>query len=437
MAAWASPEPLKMLFFATAVVLLLVLLNGVFSMSEMAIVSARRAKLQTDAERGHKGAAAALKLSEDPTRFLSAVQVGITLIGILAGAYGQATIAGELKLRIHTIAALADYSDQIATGVVVVLLTYFSLILGELVPKRLALIHAESIAGVVAGPLTVLSKAMSPFVSFLTGSTAGVLHLFRVRDRDGTAITKEEVETVLAEGTGAGVIEPQEQSMMQEVMRLGDTPVRIAMTPRTDVYWVSLDDEAAVLRDELRACPYSRVVIARGHDFDSPLGVVHKKDIADALLAGEELDLGRLAQEAIYIPETTSLLKALEQLKASQVHMAFVVDEFGGFEGVITLTDLIEMIAGDFPEAHDSQTASILRREDGSYLVDGKTELADLCEVLDEHFKTGSYQTAAGLVLEELGRFPQEGEVFRIGRYRVEVIDMDERRIDKLLFRAD
>jgi putative hemolysin len=426
-----------MLLFATAVVLLLVLLNGVFAMSEMAVVSARRAKLQTDADRGNKGAEAALRLADDPTRFLSAVQVGITLIGILAGAYGQATIAGELKTHIQAIAPLAAYSDQIATGLVVVLLTYFSLILGELVPKRLALIHAESIASVVAGPLTVLARAMSPFVTLLTYSTAAVLSVFRVRDRDGSAVTKEEVETVLAEGTGAGVIEPQEQSMMQEVMRLGDTPVRVAMTPRTDVYWVSLDDEEAVLRDELRACPYSRVVLARGHDFDSPLGVVHKKDVADALLDGAPLDLGALAREANYIPETTSLLKALEQLKASQVHMAFVVDEFGAFEGVITLTDLIEMIAGDFPEAHDSPGASILKREDGSFLVDGKTDLAELCMVLNEHFKTGAFQTAAGLVLDHLGRFPQEGETFQIGRYRVEIIDMDERRIDKLLFRAE
>jgi putative hemolysin len=436
-AAWASPEPLKMLLFATVVVLLLVLLNGVFAMSEMAVVSARRAKLQTDAERGHKGSAAALRLSEDPTRFLSAVQVGITLIGILAGAYGQATIAGELDTRIQTIGPLAPYSNQIATGVVVVLLTYFSLILGELVPKRLALIHAEAIASVVAGPLTVMAKAMSPFVTLLTVSTAGVLQIMGVRDRDGSAVTIEEVETVLAEGTGAGVIEPQEQSMMQEVLRLGDTPVRVAMTPRTDVYWVSLDDDIATLRDELRACPYSRVVLARGQDFDSPLGVVHKKDIADKLLAGEELDLGALAQEAIYIPETTSLLKAIEQLKFSKVHMAFVVDEFGGFEGVITLTDLIEMIAGDFPEAHDSPNASIVRREDGSFLVDGKTELAELCETLDEHFKTGSYQTAAGMVLDHIGRFPTEGESFQIGRYRVEIVDMDERRIDKLLFRNE
>jgi len=423
-----------MLLFATVVVLLMVLLNGVFTMSEMAIVSARRAKLQTDAERGDKGSAAALKLADDPTRFLSSVQVGITLIGILVGAYGQATIAGELGVRFKTIAPIAAYSDQISTGVVVVLLTYFSLILGELVPKRLALIHAESIARLVARPLTILAKGMGPFVTLLSFSTATVLQLFRVRDRDGTAITMEEVETVLAEGTGAGVIEPQEQSMMQEVMRLGDTPVRMAMTPRTDVYWVSLDDETKVLRDELRACPYSRVVLARGQDFDSPLGVVHKKDIADVLLDGAELNLGALAQEAIYIPETTSLLKALEQLKASKVHMAFVVDEFGGFEGVITLTDLIEMIAGDFPEAHDSPNASILKREDGSFLVDGKTELAELCHVLDEPFRTGAFQTAAGLALDHLGRFPEEGEHFYIGRYRVEIIDMDERRIDKLLF---
>jgi putative hemolysin len=423
-----------MLLFATAVVLLLVLLNGLFAMSEMAVVSARRAKLQNRAERGDRGAQAALRLSEDPTRFLSAVQVGITLIGILAGAYGQATIANELDHRLETIALIAPWSEQIATGLVVVGLTYVSLILGELVPKRLALIHPERIASVVAAPLSLMARAMGPFVTLLTMSTAGVLALMRVRDNDGSAVTQEEVETVLAEGAGAGVIEPQEQAMMHEVMRLGDRPVRVAMTPRTDIYWVALDDPEETLRSEIRACPYSRFVVANGQDFDDPLGVVHKRDVADALLSGEPLDLRKLTKAPVYIPETTSLLQAMEQLRASPLHVAFVVDEFGGLEGILTPTDLLEMIAGDFPEAHDTPGAAILRRDDGSYLVDGKTDLLELSDALDEPFDAGSFHTAAGLVLNHLGRLPEEGARLNIAGWTVEVIDMDGRRIDKLLF---
>ncbi|PZQ59817.1 MAG: hypothetical protein DI570_15350 [Phenylobacterium zucineum] len=411
------------------------LLNGVFAMSELAVVSSRRAKLQAKAERGNKGAAAALKLSEDPTRFLSAVQVGITLIGILAGAFGQATIASELDRRLEVYPAIAAYSEQISTGVVVVLLTYFSLILGELVPKRLALIHPESIAGVVAGPLSLLARMMGPFVTLLTFSTASVLALLRVRDRDGSSVTQEEVETVLAEGAGAGLIEPQEQAMMQEVMRLGDRPVRVAMTPRTDVYWVSLEDDEATLRDELRACPYSRIVVVSGQDFDSPLGVVHKRDIADTLLRGDTLDLRKLAKTPVYLPETTSLLQALEQLQKAPQHLAFVVDEFGGMEGVITPTDLLEMIAGDFNESHDTAVTSIVEREDGVFLVEGRTDVMELSDVLDATFEGGGFHTAAGLVLHYLGRLPQKGEVVTIDRFVVEVVQMDGRRIDKLIFR--
>ena len=223
--------------------------------------------------------------------------------------------------------------------------------------------------------------------------------------------------------------------MMQEVMRLGDRPVRVAMTPRKEIYWVSLDDPADLLRQEVRACPYSRFVVAKGDDFESPLGIVHKRDVADTLLADQPLDLGALAQAPLYIPETTSLLQALEQFKSSPTHMAFVVDEFGSLQGLLTPNDLLEMIAGDLPEEHDTTGSSIVRREDGSWLVDGRADLVELSDALGEHFVEGSFHTAAGLVLNELGRFPREGEVVRIGGFDVEVIDMDVRRIDKLLFR--
>jgi len=424
-----------MLLFASAVVLLLVVLNGLFAMSEMAVVSARRAKLQASAERGHAGARAALRLAEEPTRFLSSVQVGITLIGILAGAFGQATIAGELDARLETVPFIDVYSEEIATGIVVVVLTYVSLIVGELVPKRLALIHPEAIAMVVAAPLAGLARVLGPFVSFLTFSTAAVLRLMRVRDRDGSAVTQEELEAVLAEGTGAGVIEPQEEAMIHEVLRLGDRPVRVAMTPRVEVYWVSLDDTPTAIRDDIRACPYSRFVLVRGQDFSSPLGVVHKRDVADALLAGAPLDLEGMAAAPVYLPETSSMLQALEQFKTTRRHMAFVVDEFGSLEGVVTPTDLLEMIAGDLPEDHDTPGSAIVRREDGAFVVDGRVDVLELGDALDEAFEEGSFHTAAGLVLEQFGYLPAKGDTVRVGRFEVEVLKTDGRRLERLLFR--
>ncbi len=422
-----------MLLFAGAVVLLLVVLNGIFSMSELAVVSSKRPKLQSRAERGDKGAAEALKLANDPNRFLSAVQVGITLIGILAGAYGQATVAGELDKLINPIPWLARYSEAISTGIVVVVLTYLSLIVGELVPKRLAMLFPERIAGVVARPLHLLSVGLGPFVSLLTGSTSLVLKLMGIRDQRGEAITQEEVETTLAEGMGAGLIEPGEKQMMTEVMRLGDRTVRVAMTPRTEVYRVSID-EADVI-SQIRDCPYSRFVVVRGQDSEEPVGVAHKRDIADALMAGQPLDLQSIIQEPIYIPVTTSLLLALERFKESKLHMAFVINEYGGFEGVLTPTDLLEMIAGDLNEGHDDDRLMIVRREDGSFLVDGRADLVELGDAIGEDFETGSgYHTVAGLILYKLGRFPKEGEIVTLGRFKVEIVDMDERRIDKLLF---
>lgn len=425
-----------MMLLASAVVLLLLVLNGLFAMSELAVVSSRRAKLQARAERGDKGAAAALRLSENPTRFLAAVQVGITLIGILSGAYGQATIAGELDHMLERIPALHEYSEPIATAVVVVIITYLSLIVGELVPKRFAMVFPETIASVVARPLSLMAKLMGPFVTLLTASTVAVLRMLGIRDQRGEQITHEEVETVLAEGTSAGLIEPEEQAMIGEVLRLGDRQVRVAMTPRRDLYWISLADPPEQQMADIRACPYSRIVVTEGSDVEEPVGVIHKKDVLDALLDGKTPDIAALMATPIYLVETTSLLKALGLLKQTPLHMALVVDEFGALEGVVTPNDLLEMIAGDFDEAHDADTpGAIARREDGSFLVDGRADVDELAKALNADFaETSNFHTAAGLVLHEIGRLPTEGDVFEIGGYRVEVIDMDDRRIDKLLF---
>lgn len=426
-----------MLLIAVVVVLLLVVLNGLFAMTELAVVSSRKSKLQSRAEKGDRGARAALKLAEEPTHFLSAVQVGITLIGILAGAYGQATIAGELdRILETTFPAFAAYSEFFATALVVVLITYVSLIVGELVPKRIALIFPESVAAKMAGPISTLAIVLKPFVLLLTASTSGILKVLGIKDRDGSDVTQEEVETMIAEGTSAGLIEPEEQTMIEEILRLGDRPIRVAMTPRHEVFWIALDDPDKVIREEIRTCPYSRIVVARENDVDNPLGVVHKKDLLDSLLETGKFDIEALIQTPAFIPQSTSVLKALEILKASKVHMAFLVDEFGAFEGVVTATDLLEMIAGDFDEGHDEAEAYIRQREDGSWLVDGQTDLEELSDELGEDFgETEGFHTVAGLVLHHLSRVPDEGEILQLGRFEVEVVDMDDRRIDKLIFK--
>jgi putative hemolysin len=426
-----------MLLIAIAVVLLLIVLNGLFAMTELAVVSSRRSRLQARAERGDKGARKALKLSEEPTQFLSSVQVGITLIGILAGAYGQATIAGEINAVLEsTFPAAAAWSEVFATALVVVCITYVSVIVGELVPKRIALIFPESVASMMAAPISAVAVVLKPFVMLLTVSTSGILKLMGIRDRDGSDVTQEEVETILAEGTSAGLIEPEEQVMIEEILRLGDRPIRVAMTPRPEVFWVALDDTEAQLRDEVRTCPYSRIVVARESDVDNPIGVVHKKDLLDSLLDNGEFNIEKLVAEPAVIPQSTSVLKALEILKGSKVHMAFVVDEYGAFEGVVTATDLLEMIAGDFNESHDEPNADIIPREDGSWLVDGRTNIDELADELGEEFgETDGFHTVAGLVLHKLSRVPHEGEILQLGRFEVEVVDMDDRRIDKLLFR--
>ena len=426
-----------MLPLAIVVVLLLVVLNGLFSMTELAVVSSRKSKLQSRAERGDRGARAALALAEEPTHFLSAVQVGITLIGILAGAYGQAAIGGELNRILETaFPAIAPWSEAISTGLVVVFITYVSVIAGELVPKRLALIFPEVIASKMAAPISALSKVLKPFVLLLTVSTSGILKLMGVKDRDGSDVTQEEVETMIAEGAASGLIEPEEQEMIEEILTLGDRPIRVAMTPRHEVYWIALDDSQKELRAEIRECPYSRIVVARENDVDNPLGVVHKKDLLDSLLTNGKFDIEALIQTPAFIPQSTSVLKALEIMKASKVHMAFLVDEFGAFEGVVTATDLLEMIAGDFDEDHDEEDAYIQQREDGAWLVDGQTDLDELSDVLGEDFgEAEGFHTVAGLVLHQLSRVPDEGEVLQLGRFEVEIIEMDDRRIDKLLFR--
>lgn len=427
-----------MFLISLAVVLVLVLLNGLFSMSEMAVVSARRARLGAAAKRGSKGAKAALALADEPTHFLSAVQTGITLIGILAGAYGQASLSGGLDALLADVPLVAPYAHALSTALVVIFITYLSLVAGELVPKRLALLYPEAIAARVARPLALMAWLMAPAVHLLALSTGALMRLLGLGDGRRQEMTQEEVDSVIAEGASAGLIEPAEREMMSGIMRLGDRPVRVAMTPRHEVSWISLADDDAALRAEIAASPYSRIVVARTDDLDAPLGVLHKKSVLEALLADPErarhaLDLEALVEVPLFIPETASVLSTLELFKKTTVHMAFVVDEFGTFLGVVTTADLLEMIAGDFPEAHDSTEPGITRQPDGSFLVEGGSDIEDVARRIGHHFaEARGFHTAAGLVLDRLGRLPRPGTELVVEGWRITVLEMEGRRIRRL-----
>ena len=423
-----------MIVFASAVVLLLLVLNGLFAMSELAVVSSRRAKLQSRAERGDKGAAAALRLSENPTRFLAAVQVGITLIGILSGAYGQATIAGELDRMLETVPALHDYSELISTAVVVVIITYLSLIVGELVPKRLALTNPERFACIVAGPMTVLAAVCKPIVLLLRVSTEAVLRLIGVRPDSASRVTEEEVKSLIAEGTEAGVFQPAEREMLEGVLRVADRSVRSIMVARPDVVWLDINDGPDAVMNEISASGHSRYPIARG-DIEDLIGVVHAKDLLEQQRSTGTFDLEAVARPAVFVADRTPILKLLDQFRSANVHLIVVVDEHGSIEGIVTPSDILSAIAGSLPEGEGEPDPDAVRRHDGSWLLDGRMPIDDVERTLglkgmneDEEFST-----IAGFVLNEMRRIPAAGESFVWKGWRFEVVDLDNRRIDKVL----
>lgn len=423
-----------MIVWELLIIVLLVVLNGFFAMSELAVVSARRARLQLLAEDGHRGARVALQLAAEPGRFLSSVQVGITLIGILAGAFGGATLAQELEHYLRAVPPLVPYADVLALGAVVAGITYLSLILGELVPKQLALRNAERIAVVVARPMRGLAWLMAPLVYVLDISARAGLWLLGGRGETPQIVTDEEIKTLVAEATEAGVVAHAEQAMIVSVMRLADRPVQAIMTPRPDIVWLDLDDSVEQLRHLLRQSDYSRFPVGRGQ-IDEVLGVVQARDLLNQWLEGQSLDVQAALREAPVVHGNVGALRVLEILKQSPLAMALVVDEYGGLEGLVTVTDILEAIVGELAE-HDRDTEpEIVQREDGSWLVDGGVAIDQIKELLNlrELPEEGEFHTLAGLVLQQLGHLPTASEHFVCGGYRFEVVDMDGRRIDKVL----
>jgi putative hemolysin len=415
------------------IILALILFNGFFAMAEMSVVSSRRTRLQAMSEDGSRGAALALDLADNPGRFLSGVQVGITGIGVLSGAYGGATLGNRLGGYLDTIPLFQPRGHEIAVALVVIAITILSIVAGELIPKRIALTNPEAIAARVARPLQLIVMIARPLVWLLEIVTRITLALLRIPENRRDVVTEEEVKIAIAEGTEAGAIAQVEQEMIHGVLGLADTPVSAVMTPRPDVNWIDLDDDPQSLAREIADCPYSRVVVARGGDLGHPLGVVQKKDLVGDLIAGRGLNIEKHMLQPNYVPESMPALRVLELFRNVPVHIAFVVDEYGDFLGIATLNDILGAVAGNLPEEFHSAGADMKLRPDGSWLVDGRAAADEVASKLGIE-RDGDYHTAAGFALERLARIPEEGDTFRIGRWNVEVLDMDGKRIDKLLF---
>ncbi len=335
---------------------------------------------------------------------------------------------------VSQIPGIAPHGPQVAVALVVVAITALSVIIGELVPKRIALSNPERIAALAAQPLHILTIIARPFVWLLEITTGALLTILRVPERSPDVMTEEEVRFAIAEGTEAGVIDEVEQQMIHGVLALADRPIAAIMTPRPDIYWIDLDDPPAVTAREISDCPYSRVVVAREGNLGRALGVVQKKDLLDSLIAGNMLQIEKNLREPLYVPEGVSVLQTLEMFRRTPVHVAFVVDEYGDLLGLATLTDVMEAIAGQLPEEHETPSEAIIQRSDGSWLVDGRVDINDLIARLGVAETDGAFHTSAGLALHHLARIPVEGDRFDIAGWTVEVIDMDGRRIDKLLF---
>jgi putative hemolysin len=424
-------------FTEILIILLLLMVNGILAMSEMALVSARRAHLQQRADAGDAAARVALELTADPNRFLSTIQIGITLIGILAGAFGGATLARSLAQPLSTLPGVAPYSEALAVGLVVLAITYCSLVIGELVPKRLGLRHAEGITRAMARPMRLLSTVAAPAVAVLSLSTEAVLWVFGARPGAEEAVTEEEIKLLLEQGTQAGVFEVAEEDIVKKVFRLSDRDVAELMTPRPRVIWLDVDDAAAANWQKIAASRHSQFPVCRGA-LDEVLGTVHVRDLVALRAAGQPVDLRSALQPALFVPESLPALRVLERFKQAGGHFALVVDEFGGTAGVLTITDVLEALVGDLPAAGDPVEPQVVQREDGSWLVDGFLPV----EEFKEWFEVANlpdeddYDTVAGFAMTRLGRVPITGDQFEWGGYRFEIVDMDGHRIDKLLVQA-
>jgi putative hemolysin len=413
------------------IIFLLILINGFFAMSEISVVSARRSRLEAAARKGNAGARKAVELAENPTRFLSTVQVGITLIGILTGMFGGETIAARLEGSIKQISFLEPYSKGIAVTVVVIIITYFSIVIGELLPKRIGLTMPEAIAKSVARPMNFLSKVAAPFIWLLSNSTDFLIRIFNIKKTEKSHVTEEEIKAIVQEGAEAGSIEEIEQDLVTNILHLSDRTVNSLMTHRHQIIWIDnqqpFEDQIDMLLDET----LSVFPVCNG-SLDEIIGVFHLRDYARAVLGKTGFKLESWIKKPLFIPENMKAYKALEVFQETRLHFAIIVDEYGSIQGVITLNDLLDEMVGDIIHDEDEEQ-EILKREDGSYLISGGVSIQDLMEELDIPEEDLRFNTLAGLVLNKANHIPSTGFSFIWHGYTVEVIDMDGHKIDKVL----
>ncbi len=417
-----------------AIILALVVINGVFAMSELAIVSARTSTLEARAEAGSTSARIAIALAANPGKFLSTVQIGITLIGIIAGAYSGASLGGPVGERLAALGIGGAYAEETGFVVVIAFTTYLSLIIGELVPKQLALRSAVPVSLVMARPMAFIARAAAPLVWLLDTSSAAVIRLFGITSGDEAALTHEELRMIFAEATRSGVIEAEQRQILTGVVRLAERPVREMMTPRTEVDWIAADADAQEIRETIEASTHSLMPVADGSP-DTIIGVVKVRDVLAALVAGREVVLRDMMRKVEVVPDQLDAMDALRVLQQAEVAMAVVHDEYGHFEGIVTPVDLLTAIVGNFAsDSDDGDLPSVVEREDGSLLVSGSLSADALADRLGlEYGEDREFGTAAGYALSVLKKLPQEGEHFTDQGWRFEVVDMDGRRIDKLL----
>lgn len=413
-----------------ALIIILIAVNAALSMSEAALVASRKARLQQQAGEGNKSSALALKLIEDPNIFLSAIQIGITLIGVLNGAVGGATISKSLAIALQNVPYIGEFSEEIALGIVVVIITILTIWLGELVPKRLGLNTPEKIAQAVAGPMLFLSKVFSPLIKLMSGATNFVLRVIGVNPSSEPPVTEEEIHLLISQGKQAGVFQEAEQEMVEGVFSLGDSRVYSLMTPRTEVVWLDIADTIEEVREKIANCPFSRFPV-RQDSLETILGIVKSRDLLLASLSGKEFDLKSLLKPAFFIPETMFASRALELFKEKNTELLLVVDEFGGLQGLLTINDILEEIVG----AMEFEEPQATQRQDGSWLLDGMLEVDEFKELFNFNSlpHEDEYETLSGFTMTLLGRVPQPSDNFEWNGYRFEVMDMDGRRVDKLL----
>jgi putative hemolysin len=424
-----SPVATEIIFIAV-----LILANGVFALSEISVVSARRARLQQRALDGDARAQAALRLIDSPGKFLATVQVGITLIGVLAGAFGGATIAEQIAAVVEQVPLFAAYAETIGLLIVVIAITYFSLIIGELVPKQLGLNTPEQFALLIARPMTSLSQLAAPVVAVLNLSTRFVVALLRVRPSTEPEVTEEEIRVMISRGAQIGTFHQAERDMVERVFRLGDLNVEAFITPRTGLVVLDVGESVDEIRAKVTQSPYSRFPVVDS-GIDHILGLVSAKAVLTALVAGSDLDLRHMRVKTPSIPSTTSALKALQVLRDSGIQAAFVIDEYGGLEGLVTLNSILEEIVSGALTPLPSRTQEAVQRSDGAWLLDGLLPIDELRTVLDlkELPDHAEYQTVGGLVMAELERIPNIGDSFDFEHWVFEVVDMDGHRVDKVL----